>query len=97
MESNFLQLAASGSSDCTFYCNLICNGDNFIARFFESGSISGYFHSIFLKKLKEMFNTDVILPHRVFGSKDVDIEASRKELLFQKKKPAGNDEELKKK
>ena len=89
MENNFLQVAASGSSDCTFYCTVISSGTNYIARFFECGNLTGYFHSVLLKKLKEILNTDVILPHRFYCSEDVNIEASRKELLFQKKKPAG--------
>ena len=91
MEDNCLTLALSGSTDCLFMCvvfSIKTEEDKVrtVARFFESGTLIGFFQNVGHKYLKETLNNDDILPYRVYTKEDIEKATLRSDALYSSRK-----------
>jgi hypothetical protein len=95
LEDNFLNLASSGSTDSLFYCCVLSvqtedHEEVFIARFFEHGTLEGFFRNVCHSRLKDNLKlTTPLLPYKVYTETDVDADNNRNKMLFCSKKVDG--------
>ena len=57
-----------------------------MARFFESGTLKGFFQNVGFNFLKETLNLEVILPYQVYTRRDIEKATQRSESLYSSRK-----------